>query len=469
MPGQRPRVWRRRVGRLTAGIAATSAAALLASAAVPATADDFTNGTASAIAQSYKVNPTASGLSLGITFGLSLSDYTNTVARAESRAIDLGIIGTTLAAEACDGGDPTLASEKQPQRLFVDSRDQDAAKGKSEQEKYAPIMTKSVRATDTPESEAVTTSAPIDVPGVVQVDGAKSRTLTHVVDGKTREALATSDIASLSLGGNAVQLRGLHWESRYATGGGAKPSSSFTVNDFLVNGKPQPIPSDPKALTDAINAVLNNVGIVVRPPAFRSANGIQFVEPLAIAVVPNENRDSLLRPVLEGAYPARQALFAALLEASCKFGSILTVGDVVAGSVTGGGQFSLEVGGVQASSGELKTTSFLGQFADAGDLPTALPASGDLALGSVDTGSALGSTGASSGSGAATPGGSTASGSSGEGGTRLNAVPASTTPGSRGGKLAAVSAAALALLALLAEADRRVMRRGRRVIPTEAP
>lgn len=471
MPVQRHSVRRRRVGRLTAGVAAASAAALLASVAGPAAAEgDFQNGTATAIAQSYKVNPTASGLSIGITFGLSLSDYTNTVSRAESRAIDLGIVGTTLAAEGCDGGDPTMASDKQPQSLFVDSRDQGAAQGKTEQEKYAPFMTKSARANDKPESEAITTSAPIDVPGVLHVDGAKSRTLTRVVDGKVREALATTDIANVSLGGGAVELKGLHWESRYLSGGDAKPSASFTIGQFVAGGKPQPIPADPKALFDGINKVLGNAGIVVRQPAFRSDNGIEFVEPMAIAVVPNKNRDDLVNSILnsDGAHQAREQLVDALLQASCKFSTFTTVGDIVIGSLTGAGQFSIELGGVQASSGDLKTTSLLGNFANAADLPTVLPASGDLALGTGgsatfgSTGDSLGSTNGATGNAA-----KGATGGTGQSGTRLNAAPAAVTSGSRGGKLAAVSAGALALLALLAEADRRAMRRGRRVIPTE--
>lgn len=471
MPVQRHSVRRRRVGRWSAGIAAASAAALLASVAGPAAAEgEFHNGTASAIAQSYRVNPTASGLSLGITFGLSLSDYTNTVSRAESRAIDLGVIGTTLAAQGCDGGAPTMSADKQPQSVFVDSRDPGAAQGRTEQEKYAPAITKSARATDKPESEANTTTAPIDVPGVLHVDGAKARTLTHVVDGKTREAIATTDIANVALGGNAVQLKGLHWEARYLSGATSQPTGEFTVGQFLVNGKAQPIPSDSKALFDGINTVLKNVGIVLRAPAFRSDNGIQFVEPMAIAVVANQNRDSILNPLTQALYPGRQALFDAMLQASCKFGTFITVADVVVGSLTGAGQFSVELGGVQASSGDLKTTSLLGNFADAADLPTVLPASGDLALGSDAGGATFGATGGPVGStnGAAGNAVQGATGGTGRDGARLNAAPAAATSGTRGGKLAAVSAAALALLAVLAEADRRAMRRGRRTIPTEA-
>src|SRR5947209_6483620 len=140
------------VGAMAAGSVGTSTAATSDPAA--------SGGTASAIATSYKLNPTAAGLSLGIGFGLSLSDYTNQSARAESRAIDLGIIGTTLAAEACDGGAPTLPADKQPQPLQAESSDPKAAQGYSSQEQWAPVITKSVRADGAPSSEAQTTSLP---------------------------------------------------------------------------------------------------------------------------------------------------------------------------------------------------------------------------------------------------------------------------------------------------------------------
>lgn len=472
MPEQRQRARRRLVGRLAAVLAGATTLGLVSAAALPAgAADDFQNGRASAIAQSYKVNPTTSGLSIGVTFGLALSDYTNNVSRAESRAIDLGVVGTTLAAAACDGGDPTLPREDQPQRLFVDSRDEGAAQGKTEQEKYAPAITKSARANDTPESEAITTTAPIAIPGVLDVSGARSRTLTRVVDGKVREALATTDIASLSLGGGAVQLRGLHWESRHLSGGDAKPTASFSIADFLVNGKPQPVPSDPKVLADAVNRVTGNLGVVVRLPAFRSDNGIQFVEPLAIAVVPNATRDGLVQPLLDAVYPGREALYAQLLEISCKFGSaFISPSDILIASLTGAGQFSIELGGVQATSGALETTSFLDQFADAAaNVPTVLPASGDLALGSGGFDGSLGSTGVSGGGPTGAPSSGTAAGGAGGTATPVDAVPASVTPGSRGGKLAAVALGVLALVALLAAADRHAILRGRRTIPPEAP
>ncbi len=56
-----------------------------------------------AIAQTERVDPRSGNLSIGITFGISIGAHQNGVAKASSQAIDLGVIGTTLAAQACDG------------------------------------------------------------------------------------------------------------------------------------------------------------------------------------------------------------------------------------------------------------------------------------------------------------------------------------------------------------------------------
>src|SRR5436190_23787384 len=72
--------------------------------AAPGTASQdsgFNNGTGSAIALGYKANPTNGNLSFGITAGESVSGHQNTAATGQSRAINLGVIGVTLAGEGC--------------------------------------------------------------------------------------------------------------------------------------------------------------------------------------------------------------------------------------------------------------------------------------------------------------------------------------------------------------------------------
>ena len=109
------------------------------------------------------------------------------------RGIDLGIIGTTLAAQGCDGGDATLPSSRQPQPLRADSRDPNSSQLKQENEKYVSAITKAVRADAPPFAEAQTDTAGISAAGsIVRLDGVVSKATTRLANG-SREAIATSE------------------------------------------------------------------------------------------------------------------------------------------------------------------------------------------------------------------------------------------------------------------------------------
>lgn len=463
----------RRTRWTAAVVAVAMGATFLAMPGADAADGEFANGTASAIAQSYKVNPTAASLSIGVTFGLSLADYTNKVARAESQAINLGVIGTTLAGEPCDGGDPTLSSEKQPQGLRAESTDPKAAEGYSEQDKYAPVITKSVRAAGTPESEAQTTTIPLGQSGVLEMKGVKSDALTHVIDGKTREAKATVDVQSIDIAG-VVYLGDLHWEAIYRTGADTTKAGKFTIGDAVVSGNPVAVPQgDPSQAFDALNTALAPLGIeLVAPKAYENA-GIQFIDPLTIQVVPSTTRDQATGNVLNTAHPVRESLYDALLKLDCKNATYITVSDIVLGSITGSGSFQVLVGGGQATSGELKTTSFLKGF-DTGNLPGLDDISGGP-LGGSTGGDSLGGSSLSDSSSSAAPAGgsgttSASTGKSNGGNEQAAATPAASHRplGKRGGALAAVGGLGLLLLLAMAEGDRRMMRRAQRMIPPEA-
>ena len=120
-----------------------------------------------------------------------------------------------LAAEGCDGGEPTLPPEQQPQPLRRDSTEPDAAGGVHEQESVPPgtPIDKYVRATIEPFAESITTGAPLPIPGVATIAGVVTNATSGIVNGDTREARATTDIGSIDLAGGAVQHR------RHALGG----------------------------------------------------------------------------------------------------------------------------------------------------------------------------------------------------------------------------------------------------------
>ncbi len=421
-----------------------------ASAGTPAT--PTTAGTASATATSYKVNPTTASLSIGISFGISLAGYTNNVSQAESRAIDLGIIGSTLAGKGCDGGDPTLPAEDQPQALRADSRDANASQEKSEAEKYLPAITKSVRADATPYSEANTVAGgltPSDA--FVSIAGSHSKAVTRLAGGN-RDAVASVDIGSIKIAG-VLELAGLKWTAHSSTGKDDLNDGTFSIGALKVLGQSLPVGDALSALENA-NVLLGQLGMQINYPKPHVSAGILFVDPLVIKVVPNAQRDAISQLVLGSIQPVRQNLYDALLAQDCGNATYITVSDIALGSVTGAGSFSLELGGVATKSEALKTSSFLG-----------IDPTGSLVNDAFDGLSDLVDTPVLSDLTPLPPTGSTKPAISNK--PRKGTL-AATEKGSRGGRMAVIGLVGLLALLLVAERDRHLMRRAQRSTQTEA-
>jgi len=466
------RRWRRTKWTAVAVVGALGVTAFTGPTAsgAPAQTGELAPGYGNARAYGVRLNPTTAQLSLAITNGISLASHQNQVATAEARAIDLGIIGATMAAEGCDGGDPTLPKDEQPQPLRTTSTEEGSSEGKTEQEDVPPgtPVTKFVRADSTPFAEAITTTAPAGEPGAVEFAGVRTTSTSGLVDGK-REARAVTEIAEVVLGG-AVRLTNLRWEAIHRSdAAGEELTGSFTMGSASVNGEPIPT-NDPAEAIAALNQVLNGIGLNLRVPTSRTAPGpngnIQFVDPLAIQVVPNPTRDGITGPLLEGAQPARESLFQAFLDATCDAATYITIFDIVLGSLTGAGSFNLEFGGVQAETRAIRFSSSLG-----GRPTLGLGNSGSLGGTSV----AAGGTGRGASTATRTVNPATSPGSSqadeaaqpaaGGGGTSGLTEPIADVAGERGGALALVGATGLLLLLASAEADRRKMRRAQREIP----
>ena len=445
---------RNKAQRAAAAVAAvTGTLLLMASTAGSQTGSSsaFPNGTASASAQSVKVNPTAASLSIGATIGIALAGYQNDVAKAEARGVDLGVIGTTLAGEGCDGGEPTLPADQQPQPLVADSREPDAAGGKSAPEAIAgitiPAIQKVARATPEPMGEATTLSAPVGQAGVAEIAGARSNALVTVVEHRTRRAVATTEIAEVSLGGGVVKLGGLKWQAMQQTGADETDTAAFTIGNVVIGGVPVPIPSgDLSPLFATVNQALAPLGIELRAPALRNDGGVVAVDALTVAIIPSATRDAVSGQLLGTLQPVREALVDALLELDCGNATYITVADVALGSVTGSGSLSLELGGVIATSRELQFTSLLQQPGG----PALTPGTPDELI--------AGQPPSLSGSVEAPSGSAGVAGARSRKDPRTLAAPvAAIGGGARGGKLAVLAGGVLLLLALLAELDRRKM------------
>ena len=405
-------------------------------------------GTAQATAQSFKVNPQTGALSLGISFGVTLTNYQNKVAIAEARGIDLGIIGTLLAAQGCDGGAPTLPADKQPQPVHVEARNDkhDASATGSDE----GLFNKDVHVTDQPFAQSIATSAPFGAPGVFQIGAGQAQSISRYNPDGGREAIATTDISSLTFGPDAApvaKLSGLHWEVRRVTGAQDVKVQNFTIGSLTIGGNAVPT-TDVSAAVSALNGALNQLGIELKPPGPRSGSGFIYEDPMTIGIVPNATRDQVAGTLLGALQPARQAAVDALLAQSCTNATYITVGDIVLGSVTGAGAFELELGGVHASSGEYSEFSFpslpaLPSLTETPPLPAAVaapPVASQVGAANLTAPTYR------------TP--------------RSVKRAAADLKGTRGGKLALAAAIGLGLIVLTVELDRRKMRHAQLVAET---
>lgn len=454
----------RRTRRVAIGVGCTALLTLIVTepgGAAPGQEDVFNNGTGSATALGYLVNPTNGNLSFGVTVGESVAGHQNTAATGQARAINPGLIGLTLAGKGCDGGDPTLPAEDQPQPLIARSGEDGAAEGLTETEFGA--IEKSARASTTPFAEAVTIVGATGDPTAAFISGARTISHSGVVDGNVREALARTEIGEVSLGGGVVKLQGLTWEAIHRSGAINETIGTFTIDGLLVGGQKVPLPGEGIQQLQALGDILRPLGFEVSPPVIRVEQGIVFVDPLKIAIIPSPTRDQVAAGGLSALQEARAAITEALLEADCGNAALITIADLAVGGLSGAGEIGLELGGVQATTAEIQRFEFA--------LPPALPALPALpapSLGSAGTPATPGRPGSSFGP-SSTPTAATTP-------TAELATPDEIASSSanasfadeRGGILAAIGAGGLLLMLGTAEGDRRKMRSAQRALPMEA-
>lgn len=440
---------------------------LLATSPAASGQEGIEPGLGNAYAQGIKVDPRSGRLSFGITYGMALAGHQNNVAVAESRSADLGVIGSTLAGEGCDGGDPTFPKEDQPQPLVARSTEEGAGEEKVESENG---VEKRALASSDPLARSVAVTAASGEEAVLKIGATRSTTESGIIDG-ARVARAVTEVSRVALGGGEVVLKGLRWEAMYQTAPAEEAAGSFTIEGIEVGGEKLPIPEEnPLEPLAEANAVLEPLGFQITPPTVRSESGIQFVDPMRIGIIPATARESVLGPVFNGIQPVRESVFDALIEADCGNAGYITVLDLVLGSVSGAGSLGLELGGVTATSNEIAFTSFLGSLGDAPSLPPLSSGAGSSPSlsGSGSSSSLSGGSSAPAGAAATTPPTTVASApADGGGGEQAAIADVEPLTGSRGGALAGVGLGGLALLAALAAADRAQMRRAQRSILME--
>jgi len=436
---------------------------------------DIAPGTGSSYAQSFQVTPHEGALAVGVVLGEALAGHTNGVARAQSQGEDLGSIGLSLEGYNCGQAPSATQVALVPQALQTETGASNAS-GQTIQpsdgfDKLSPTSfppswgsTEHVQADNKPYGEADTSYGSVNG-GAFTVDGMASKAFSGLINGQ-RVAGATSDIGAINFAAGAVVLKQLHWEVTYPSSGGAQPTASFSIGQATIGG--QKIPTqDPSAVITAVNKVLGTLGIEIDLPAVSLSQGVEFVSPLQIQVVPNDTRDKILLSAIVPAQAAEHPIAKGLEEGfspsepqqlvaqTCQSDTPITVADITIASIDGGGYFSAGFGGVNATSGEIPANPFsLAPFS-----PSSLPGSSSVVGGTAGT---AGTPGTSGTPGAALTSSQTPTAvegiSTGRGGN-AQARPAAAIGPKANGPLLAIGLGGLALLGALIEADRRVMRR----------
>ena len=495
---------------------AVAVAGVVTMVEVPSAHATVSPGQGSSYAQSLQATPHDGALAVGVVLGEALAGHTNDIARAQSQGIDLGAIGTSLTGYNC--GTQSFKPDQIPQALQTETGQPGADKGQTQnldpsqganQPSYGTY--EHVQATATPYGEADTAFAPLSLGGIT-VSGLYSKAWSGLVGGQ-RVAAATSDVNSLDIAG-VVQLGGMHWQSEYPSGGAGRPSGSFSLGSLKVHGVPVPVNQNLTTLQNVINTALGTIGLELQLPVSSVQQGVQSVTPLQLEAVPNATRDNLLNIPLNATEAQQQQLFgglengvpgepSALVTALCQSDTPITVAEIAIASINGGGYLSMGFGGVNSSSADVASNPYqLSEFSlggggiglgtgsgsdgSSGSVPASTAAlssgsSGSVAVPTGSSGSSIQATGSSPVGGgtapsvAGAPAGTPAAGGSTGGGSTTASAPAAQqavlSPASAsyaaGGPLLGIGLGGLALLALLAEGDRRMMRRAQHTVHFE--
>ena len=440
--------------------------------------EDFVVGSGRADARILRLGPAAGQLALAPTLGLSLADFLGTLGRGEARVADWA---------ALDGS----AEDIKPYmpEVRTESTEENAAAGKSATFLGTPagtpitlgVMEQKSAATAAPKGTSEVTLGAVGIPGVVEIGASKASSTAQVIEKKAREARGVTSIASLSLGGGAVVLKGLTWEAVQRTGEGAKVDGSFRVDGLTIGGQNVTVPSDGSqlgAVLPQINAALAPSGLILDAPSVQKEGDFARVSPLGIRIVNSQLGQTAVAPVVGGIQPVREPVTGAVIENCDDCKAAILVADVMAGVVTGGGRLDIELGGTTGfTEGTRYESPFNFNFAGIGGGASSDFGGGDFGAESFGgagstpssfatggTGGSLGSSSAAAGSTAAAP--APAPGVGTENTTGTLAAASRGVTGSTGGAAALIGLIGLLGAVALGGADFRAIRAARRTIPT---
>lgn len=335
----------------------------------------FSNGTAKATAIVSQVAPGVGSLQLGITSGVAVAEIKNTIGQAQAKTLDLGLIGSTLTAESCSGGAAAVTQADLPQALRVDSRG-GATKAADDD---APIAgstigggRKEVEANQDPSAKALAKITEV-LGGFLTLEGGRAEAVTRIVDKNAREAHAQVSV-DLDIGG-FLKLSSLRWDAFHRTGKDPKAEATFDIGTAALLGVPIPLESLTQ-VEGLINSVLVASGVTITFPKverFTTPADLIRVSPLRILLKDTPVGAATLGPVLNLSRAQREQLFDEIAAAYCSAAGALLVGDIGVSVISGTGFLAVELGGAEATTGELVLDSPFGSETPVVTVPGSLP------------------------------------------------------------------------------------------------
>jgi len=348
-------------------VGSASAAAVIISVPAASAATPFVQGTAAGVAQALQIAPRTGGFAYTMSMGNAIAQYRGTLAQAESQLLDLGLIGTSLTSEQCDGSKPTVNNDQLPQPLIVESDRGNQSKthdyaGSSQGGLLAAGGHESVTATTVPAATASFQGGALGVPGVFEVDGMSATSGARLIAGQARIATADATVGQLSLLGGAVVLHNMHWAAAVRTGSHPSSSGTFTIGDATLAGHAVPVtPGGADAVLAAVNKALATTGLhLTVPTPTKRSDGTLLIPPMSLGIDDSKAGATLIDPVTTASQPIQQRIAQTLLSLNCKFGTPLLLKDIGLGTIDGTGGFDLKFGGVSAGTTAIAYTNPFG-------------------------------------------------------------------------------------------------------------
>ena len=243
--------------------------------------------------------------------GIAIAETTGGLAQSAAQSASLGLIGSSLTGEQCDGGEarvsnPTSSRSRPAPTTATATRPTTSTE--------APIGGTTVgggrragvgdRAAGQP--RRVDRRSPPTSPGI-RVSNGRSVAEAEVFEtgGRRRRGRRST---STSPSATSITLEGLRWTARHRTGAeDAVAEGAFTIGALEVLGVPVPVDSTQPA-ADAINAALAQTGLRIELPTVQRIEepvDLVRVTPLRLLIDDSPLGAAAVRPALELSREAR--------------------------------------------------------------------------------------------------------------------------------------------------------------------